>query len=113
MTNLEAKKVLKQNNCSLSTVKGRSGRIAMVSRPSGIERSVRFAIDLNKSDLIDAFKVYISFELSKVKPKEFNALKKALNARTPRDKKIYGSRYDRIVDRVVLFEGLQKLINNK
>lgn len=83
----------------------------MLSRSSDLENSVRSAIEKNKTDLIGAFKVYVETELNEVKHLEHSALRKALNANSPRNKKIYGSRYDRIANRASLFESLQKLLN--
>ena len=108
-----AMEIIKSHRCGLSTTQPKSGRIAMCSRSSDLEKSVRNAIEKNKIDLIEALKIYVEIELNEVKPKYDIALRKALYATTPRNKKIYGSRYDRIVDRLSLFESLQKLLNNK
>jgi hypothetical protein len=113
MTLTEAKQIINENRCGLSTTRPGSGRIAMCSRASDLEKSVRYAMEKNKTDLIEALKVYVEIELSKVQPLYRPALVRAMNATSPRNKKIYGSRYDRIVNRLSLFESLQKLLNNK
>ena len=113
MNIIEAKQIIKENRCGLSTHRPRSGRIAMCSRASDLENGVRYAIEKNKTDLIKAFKVYVEVELNEIKPLERPALLRALNATTPRNKRLYGSRYDRVSTRVSLFESLQKLLNNQ
>lgn len=103
-----ARRFIKNNYGELCTKRTPSGRLSFVNRRSKIEKCVTNAIERNKVDLLNAYMVYIESELIKVQPLELPALKRALNATSPRNKKIYGSRYDRIVDRVSLFSSLKK-----